>query len=792
MTFFPVQPPYPIFNEEDGTPLEDGFIYIGEANQNPITNPITISWDTAGLYPAAQPVRTIGGYPDRNGSPGIIYVNAGAFEDYSILVQDKNGDQIYFERSALSARGGLGGNTVDVIDDLRAISGYDQPIYVRGHSIVGDGGQGTFEWFDGAAPGTYIDNNGTIIVPTGGDGSGAWIRQYEYPVNIKFFGATGDGVTDDSDAVVAAVELDDGPVYFPPGDYYIADITTATNQTPAFTVDCLLIGDSSASVKIIGASDYSSSIRIALNTKLMAKDITFQKWKEVFYQPATGEGITYTLDDVLIDGCIFEDISVAGILCATQSIKNVQITNCIFRDFPGTTGNIAGIWLGSDYESSQITTQNYIISGNIFENITSTQNGADTHGVILWGEHATITDNQFRDIHNADYTSGSEAIYGKLRYSVISNNNIVDAGYSQSCINLKGSDRGSTGNTPQNYAHVVSGNNLLWTDTAQTNRRGFYVYGDNILFEGNYIENASLAITSSDEQRTGINISIKNNYIKLPTASGIFLTNNAGNIFVNGNVIESFNASSGTIRGIYVAPIDESPIVEISNNIIFVDSNYTASDIRCIQVGNVNPGSIDDLIISNNNISFKTLASGSISSILLTGVDIVTAHIEDNIIPDIPGVATTEYAEYLDIGSAANFYYCRNNGRGLDQTNIDGKQFEVSKSYYYDYTIDPNGSAIIGYLPDNVLVTRSWYEVRTNFTGVATVGIQISVDDALGILGATAVGTGWVVGRYEGIQDGAVANFSNPTTDIRPVQFVISAGNLLTGEAILHLKYVNI
>lgn len=200
MTYFPVENPYNIFTETDGTPLENGYIYIGEANLNPITNPITVYWDSAGLYPAAQPIRTVNGYPSRNGAAAKIYVNAGAYEDYSIIVKNHHLRTVFYVRSTLTAIS-IQGTTVDLIDDLRSIEGYGQSLYVRGHSTIGDGGQGTFEWTDGAAPGTYVDNNGTIIVPTGGDGSGAWLRQYDDVVSVKWFGATGDGTTDDSDAI---------------------------------------------------------------------------------------------------------------------------------------------------------------------------------------------------------------------------------------------------------------------------------------------------------------------------------------------------------------------------------------------------------------------------------------------------------------------------------------------------------------------------------------------------------------------------------------------------------------
>jgi hypothetical protein len=86
-----IQPPFPIFTDPDGQPLENGYVWIGTANQNPITNPITAYWDAALTVPAAQPVRTLNGYPVNAGTPARLYVNS----DYSIQVQNKNGSVVY-------------------------------------------------------------------------------------------------------------------------------------------------------------------------------------------------------------------------------------------------------------------------------------------------------------------------------------------------------------------------------------------------------------------------------------------------------------------------------------------------------------------------------------------------------------------------------------------------------------------------------------------------------------------------------------------------------------------------
>lgn len=91
MTTLSIQPPYPLITDIDGQPLEDGYIWIGAANLPPIGNPIAVYWDAALTIPAAQPIRTRGGYPVNAGTPARLYVGS----DYSILVQNKNGSAIY-------------------------------------------------------------------------------------------------------------------------------------------------------------------------------------------------------------------------------------------------------------------------------------------------------------------------------------------------------------------------------------------------------------------------------------------------------------------------------------------------------------------------------------------------------------------------------------------------------------------------------------------------------------------------------------------------------------------------
>ncbi len=99
---------------------------------------------------------------------------------------------------------------VDTIVDLRDIIGEDgQTARVLGYySATGGGGGPVRAWDGGHAAGYWTDNGGSIIVPIGEDGSGAWVCAAQ-TMTVDEFGAKGDGDgagggTDDSTAILAA------------------------------------------------------------------------------------------------------------------------------------------------------------------------------------------------------------------------------------------------------------------------------------------------------------------------------------------------------------------------------------------------------------------------------------------------------------------------------------------------------------------------------------------------------------------------------------------------------------
>jgi hypothetical protein len=147
-----IQVPFPVFQDRDGQPLDNGYVWIGQANLNPQTNPVVAYYDAALTIPAAQPLRTINGYISRAGTPAQIYVDG---VNFSILVQDSKGSMVYNFPNGT----GIGPDACGV---------------------------------------TYNPSfTGSVSYPV--------CEKLEQVVSVMDFGATCDGVTDDSAAVQAAV-----------------------------------------------------------------------------------------------------------------------------------------------------------------------------------------------------------------------------------------------------------------------------------------------------------------------------------------------------------------------------------------------------------------------------------------------------------------------------------------------------------------------------------------------------------------------------------------------------------
>lgn len=191
-----------------GRPIANGNIYVGIVDKDPevvaFQKQISVIQEDGSTVEVSQPLNTSkGGVPVYNGSPVTIVVEG----DYSLKVTDKHDDQVYYipQSSALAGQDVVA--TIDTIQELRDsdLNSLVSAVRVLGYTAKGDGGGGSLRiWTTGGSLGTYVDNGSSIIVPTGGDGSEAWLTPEDYPLSVREGGVVGDG--SDESVLLAALD----------------------------------------------------------------------------------------------------------------------------------------------------------------------------------------------------------------------------------------------------------------------------------------------------------------------------------------------------------------------------------------------------------------------------------------------------------------------------------------------------------------------------------------------------------------------------------------------------------
>lgn len=247
MALTQLAPPYPVFTDKNGDPLDNGYLYFGEVNKNPETNSIQVYYDRAFTQPAAQPLRTSNGYVMRNGSPALIYADS----QFSVTVRDKNNALVIYSPVGYGIDPSSVTGTV-VYDDFtgdgstvnftlsaspstkNATNVYIDGVYQSKDNYITIGSALTFSTAPPLNSAIEVVTQESSIIggassqqityTQGGAGSVARTVQSRLRdfVSVKDFGAVGDGVTDDTAAFNAAwATIGPQAVYVPAASYSI-------------------------------------------------------------------------------------------------------------------------------------------------------------------------------------------------------------------------------------------------------------------------------------------------------------------------------------------------------------------------------------------------------------------------------------------------------------------------------------------------------------------------------------------------------------------------------------------
>lgn len=305
---------------------------------------------------------------------------------------------------------------VTTVAGLRAITNPQTDVVYQTTDYAGG------QWYYDSTDSISTDNTGTVVVSV----TKRFKRIFSGNLNLKWFGAAGDGVTDDRLTIITAISASSGrSVYFPAGTYYISSS----------------INLNTSNVKFIGDENNLPTITSAtyIITLASVSNVTFQNIKFLSSQTSTTEnllgsvyGLNVTLDNIKFLGCSFSvpnmPMNALKFDCSNMTgsypMKNINIKGCTFNNIGRMAFEIIN---HSGLSDSVERYRNIIIEDNIFQDlgmVAATTFGAGSsgqYGMAVscsgFGRNVYVNNNTITNC----YDVGIELVTG-ISFSTVKNN----------------------------------------------------------------------------------------------------------------------------------------------------------------------------------------------------------------------------------------------------------------------------------------------------------------------------------------------------------------------------------
>ncbi|MCB1936800.1 MAG: right-handed parallel beta-helix repeat-containing protein [Nitrosomonas sp.] len=347
-------------------------------------------------------------------------------------------------------------DTLKILEDLRChIPTNNASIFVKGHSRVGDGGEGVFYWHHYSE---QPDNDGTVIKPHYCKcQTGRWHRLIDGHINVQWFGARGESTQKDVSTqfrqAIEAAQSTDLPVFIPPGRslegrstwYKVEDI----ELTKGITINCsreaiicgvqetstiFRVNSAQSNIHIVGGRwikcktvlKHQVGEQISINNSTFADmhiegDVGFEldaavgcKWHLCQFNHAQTAGIVFTgahqSNQNTIENCKFQHGNIGISFQAHQPVSpaaNTNIRDCWFEGLTAeaikVNGSIKGIHITGCYfednsKSSDIQTgfaltpdSGNSIIGVSVENCFFAISANETARILVTGQTSLVT-----------------------------------------------------------------------------------------------------------------------------------------------------------------------------------------------------------------------------------------------------------------------------------------------------------------------------------------------------------------------------------------------------------------
>lgn len=440
-----------------------------------------------------------------------------------------------------------------------------------------------------------IDDNGNVNVPFGAVTVGETtttgaVKAYGGIIdseNVKYYGALGDGTTDDTAAIIAAA-TNSSIVYIPPGTYKVSSTFQITKSNTKF------YGAKGTYIDVAN----NTGVYIYTATNIVMDGITFTgtnqygltfggckdivvsncKFVNMVTNPAAGTAWAFglsTVTNAIIENCIFNSScdtnqsNAYGIYASACDRLNITDNTCLFSNIHYSVAIF--------YSKYCSVANNYVDQGSI----GNTNNSG--YGVLLYSTTLRGVGNIVRG--NYICNSSGDAIYTVCQDQVLIANNIctnvaIDkTGYSlpSSGISVHQSDGAIvTGNIVHRSAHAgieistVTNATVVGNQIRDVAVRGIYLRGNNhnTTIVGNEITTTAQGIANNNP--TGLQIfdslNISENVVIGSTNLGIYITGATRSRFSENVISGTPGTDNGNIQ-----------IVGGTNNLISGNNSFNST-----------------------------------------------------------------------------------------------------------------------------------------------------------------------------------------------------------------------
>ena len=364
------------------------------------------------------------------------------------------------------------------------------------------------------------------------------------PVNVKHFGAKGDGVTDDTEAIQEAINSNSPVINIPMGIYLVEGLIIPSNKIIVGTGSSSIIKQKADTtlykhpIEINGASniivekiviDGNSENQTVDSSKhgvylLECDNITI---RDCIIQNHNGEGImigytNHVSQNILIDNCIIQN-NIRNEMAITNC-DNVKVTNCVFNGGKDTSA-LLDVEIQADNDSTKNVS---------FSNCEFIQNEGEAIKLLTNGYETEFTPIIF------------DSCIVKSVFNIANYKNVnIDKSIFTEGLQLSN----------------VSDITINSSNISKNEGNGVFVYGDN----GNYCENVK--IINCDITNSNIGVAIQN----------------TNNFYLTGSVIKDNDVGVGVYYNNNYSLFNSCFICNNETGIKYVGGSYTNNYIdNCI------------------------------------------------------------------------------------------------------------------------------------------------------------------------------------------------------------------